>query len=296
MMGMMGSPLNREERATLRHIQTHMREAIRAQQTIVEQLGTVDVYFHPSNPDPFLNCVTPHRGVAWVRRDDLSTAFAGLERLGRVPRLIFQDALFPAAFQQQLLLMGLTLEVQKTVLVYHPMLGPLMPDETPRERVPEQLDPAISVITPKTEQELAVWLRVFRAGYYNTELLAVDPEVVKPLVAAAQKGDKVFVMANYERTPLGAARLAVYESSAEIEAVVTAPLWHGMGLEAALITMAINSVMERGVNVVFTVAPAGDIGRLYRQMGFVEMTRVLTFWLTEDQDRRAARVKGVVNS
>jgi hypothetical protein len=157
LMNTMGS-LSREERSALRQVQAHMREVMRAQQGVVEQLGTVDVYFHPTNPDPYLNCVMPHRGVAWVRREDLNHAFAGLERLGRVPRLVFQDALFPTAFQQQLRLMGLTLEDRRTVLVYRPLYGPLMPDETPRERAPDRFDPAVSTSLATTQQELAVWM------------------------------------------------------------------------------------------------------------------------------------------
>jgi GNAT superfamily N-acetyltransferase len=272
-----------------------MHELVHAQHAVVEQLGTVDVYFHPTNPDPYLNCVTPHRGVAWVRRDDLNQAFAGLERLGRIPRLMFQDALFPAAFQQQLRLMGLTLEDQRTILVYRPLYGPFLSGETPRGRVPEAFDPAVSISIPRTAQELAVWLRVFRAGYYNTELLAVDPTIVGHLVVAAGQGEKVFVMANYEHAPLGAARLDVRDATAEIEAVVTAPLWHGMGLESALVTAAVQTVMARGVDIIFAVAPAGDFARLYSHLGFVELTHVLTFWLAEDQVRRKTKNKGEVN-
>jgi GNAT superfamily N-acetyltransferase len=285
------SLLNREERLTLRQIQMHMREAMSAQQTVIEQLGTVDVYFHPTNPDPFLNCVMPHRGVAWVRRDDLNNAFAGLERLGRIPRLVFQDALFPAAFQQQLGLMGLTLEDQRTVLVYRPLYGPPLPDETPRGRVTDHFAPAVAASIATTQQELAVWLRVFRAGYYNTELLAVDPDVVKPLVIAALHGEKIFVLAHYEQAPLGAARVGVRDMTAEIEAVVTAPLWHGMGLELALVSTAAQAALDRGVNVIFTVAPPGDSAQLYQNLGFVELTHVLTFWLEEDQARRTKKTE-----
>lgn len=256
---------------------------MRAQQAVVETLGTVDVYFHPTNPDPFLNCVTPHRGVAWIRREDLGHAFTGLERLGRIPRLMFQDALFPAAFQQQVETMGLTLEDQRTVLAYRPLYGPLLPEETPRGRVPEIFDPTITVSVAATQQELAVWLRVFRAGYYNTELLAVDPDIVKPLVHAALRGEKVFVTAYYEQSPLGAARVDVREVTAEIDAVVTAPLWHGMGLETALIATAVKAVMDRGIDTVFTVVPLLDFATLYRHLGFVELTRILTFWMAEDQ-------------
>jgi GNAT superfamily N-acetyltransferase len=161
-----------------------------------------------------------------------------------------------------------------------------MPDETPRERVPDRFDPAVSTSLATTQQELAVWMRVFRAGYYNTELLAVDPDIVKPLVIAALRGEKAFVTANYELAPLGAARLGLRNNTAEIEAVVTAPLWHGMGLESALIGTSVHTALERGASTVFSVAPPGDFIRLYRNLGFIELTQVLTYWLSEDRARR----------
>ena len=83
---------NRHTRHTLRRIQAFQHAAQLDTGIVVEQLGTVDVYFHPTNPDPVLNCAIPHQGVAWVSRDDLYLAFRGLERLGRAPYLVFQEA------------------------------------------------------------------------------------------------------------------------------------------------------------------------------------------------------------
>jgi GNAT superfamily N-acetyltransferase len=277
--------LNREERKTLRTIQAHIRESTRAKQAIVEQLGTVDVYFHPSNADPYLNCATPHKGVAWVRRDDLYNAFTGLERLGRIPRLVFQDALFPSAFQQQLGLMGLTLEEQRVIMVYRPIYGPDLPDETPRDRLPTEFDYAITAKVATTQADLAAWLRVFKAGYYNTETLTVNLAEVEPLIRFAQRGEKIFVMASYQDTPLGTTQVCLHESSAEIESVVTAPLWHGMGLETALITTAVRSTLEHKRDIIFTVVLSNATTRLYRMLGFVELTHVMTFWRAENYSR-----------
>jgi len=278
----MTSLLDREERQTLRRVQAHLREKIFAAGAVVEQLGTVDTHFHPTNPDPHLNCATPHRGVAWVRRDDLSNAFTGLERLGRVPRLVFQDALFPQAFQQQIELMGLTLEETRVMMVYRPICGPDLPGETPRGRIPQEFDKTITVSVPTDANGLARWLRVFRAGYFNTELLVVEASAVEPLVAAADNGEAIFVMAHYQQTPLAAARVDVRGSSAEIEAVATAPLWHGMGLEVALLATAVRTALERGCEIVFTITPSDDFTRMCRDLGFVDLTRVLTFWLAEE--------------
>jgi GNAT superfamily N-acetyltransferase len=274
---MMGA-LNRHERQTLRRIQAHLRATTMDAGVIVEQLGTVDVHFHATNPDPAMNCATPHKGVAWVRRDDLLAAFDGLVHLGRMPRLVFQDALFPAAFQQQLALMGLILEDNRMVMVYRPFYGPAMPDEEPLGRLPDALPPDVQTFLCRTKPELAVWLRIFRAGYYNTETLTVDPDVVAQLAESAASGQKVFVLATYRSAPLGAARVGLRGSTAELEVVATAPLWHGMGLEVALITTAVNAAMDHGADTIFTVAPTEEFIRLYRRLGFTDLTRVLTFW------------------
>lgn len=273
----MGS-LNRDERQTLRSIQEHLRATVIEAQAVTEQLGTVDVFFHLSNPEPRLNCATPHKGVAWIRREDLLDGFAGLERLGRIPRLAFFDALFPIAFQQQLLLMGLGLESEGAVMVYRPMIGPSLPDETPLGRLSEKFDEPITTSVALSRADLSIWLRVFRAGYYNTELLTVEPADIDPLQQASESGKNLFVLASYQGTVLGAARVELRPPTAQLEAIAIAPLWHGMGLESALISTASNTAMDRGCDTIFTVSPQDMLIGLYRRLGFVDLTRMLTFW------------------
>jgi len=260
------SVLNREERQTLRSVQMHLYTSILRAQAVSEQIGTVDVYFHASNPGPHLNCVIPHKGVAWIRHTDLRAAFMGLERLGRIPRLLILDALFPDAFKQQLTLMQLTTEEERLVMVYQPMLGPDLPSETPRGRLPYTFGPSIQATLATTSAELATWLRVFRAGYYNSEALSIEREAIDPLLASIKSGEYAFVTASYENTPLGAARISLRAPTAELEAVVTTPLWHGMGLEEALITTGTRAALERECDIVFTIAPSDEYTRLYRRL------------------------------
>ncbi len=273
--------LNREERQTLRSIQAHMHAAALDARVVMEQIGTVDVLFHPINADPYLNCVSPHRGVAWIRRDDLGAAFTGLERLGRVPRLVFQDALFPEAFQQQLKMMGLTLEGTRTIMVYRPLIGPALPGETPRGRLLDSFDDGITTHIATTWHDLATWLRIFHAGYYLAESVEISPQAVEPLVVAAETGNKLFITTSFEGTPLGVARVGLRDTSAELELVITVPLWHGMGLEPAMITTGVRAALERGCDTIFTIAPSGQFVYLYHRLGFAGLTRVLTFWLAD---------------
>jgi GNAT superfamily N-acetyltransferase len=81
------------------------------------------------------------------------------------------------------------------------------------------------------------------------------------------------------------------QASAEIESVVTAPLWHGMGLETALITTAIRATLEHKCDIVFTIAPSDAATRLYRALGFVDLTHVMTFWQAEEYSPFADETK-----
>lgn len=276
----MGS-IDREERQTIRSIQQHLCATLRESVRAVEQLGTVDIYFHPSNPDPYLNCAIPRKGVAWVRQADLREAFEGLERLGRVPRLVYQDALFPGAFRHQIGLLGLTLEEERQVMIYRPLLGPHLPDEVPRGRLPAEYPPSVRAHVATERAELATWLRVFRAGYFNTEILTVDPDAVDALVKQAATRTRFFVLATYNHTPLGAARVAVRETTAEIETMVTAPFWHDMGLEIGLILAAVGEAEQRGARIIFIVAPPNQTPTLYLDLGFNTITSRITFWQAE---------------
>lgn len=277
------SALNRDERQTLRSIQSHLCETILRQGAVCEQIGTIDVYMHPSNYDPSVNYATPHKGVAWVRREDLVAAFIGLENLGRLPRLMFLDSLFPAAFQQQLRYLGLVIEHEQTVLVYRPLYGPALPDEIALGRLPEHVNQElISARIARTPEELATWLSVFRTVYYNTDLITVQPEEVTPLLHATQSNSYMFVTASYSGTPLATARLSLCPPTAGLEVVGTAPHWHGMGLEIALITTAVNSVLSGDCDTTFIVAPVPDTIHLYRRLGFVDMAHILTFWREAD--------------
>jgi GNAT superfamily N-acetyltransferase len=280
----MGS-LNRDERRTLRDVQAHLQASRLREQVVTEQLGTVDVYFHKSNPAPHLNCATPHKGVAWVRREDLVSAFGGLEHLGRIPRLVFLDALFPAAFRQQIEMMGLTLEDERAAMVFQPLYGPALADEDLFGTLPGGISSPINATMVTAQADLATWLRVFRAAYYNTESVRIEPREVEPLVNAAAGGNLVYLLASYEHTPLGVARLVVTPPSAEIEVMSVAPLWHGMGLEIALVTSAVKTALERGCNTVFTIAPPEEFTQLYRRLGFVDLTHQLTFWRIEDREK-----------
>lgn len=266
--------LNRLERQILRRIQQYEQAALLEQQVTLEQIGTVDVYVHPTNADPALTCVTPHKGVAWVRRQDLASAFGGLERLGREPRLVFQEALFPQAFQQQLALTGLELQADRHVLVYRPLYGPLPPDEVPFGALPEVFGPDVRAGLVSDAQGLSTWLRVFSAG---AESLGATPTGAE-LADAIAGGDRLCALASYHGTPLGAARVGLRQDVAALEAVVTAPLWHDMGLEEALIAVSVREAQARGCDLIFTVQPAHAYA-LYYRLGFERITRLLTYCL-----------------
>jgi len=149
------------------------------------------------------------------------------------------------------------------------------------------LDQPISTVIAATPAKLATWLRVFRVGDYGDEALTTDTGTTALLAAAAQ-GEKVFITASYERSP-SARRGGLHAGTAELETVVIAPLWHSMGLEVALITASVRAALARGSHTIFVVAPPGEVTSMYHRLGFVGVTRILTFWLAEDYATIRAR-------
>lgn len=288
--GVLGmSPLNRAERQTLRRIQGHLHESFLRQQAVTEQLGTVDVYFHPHNAAPMLNCVVPHRGVAWVRYEDLADALTGLRRLGRRPRLLFLDALFPDAFVQQLRLMGMQFEAPRPVLVYRPMFGPMPAGEIPLGRLPDVLPAAVRATPARTRDELAIWWDVFCQLYRDAEQPPVTSGPIEPLLSAIEGGHSLFVTAWYADEPLGVARVMLLEGTAELDLVRTVPLWHGMGLEEALITVGTRAALDAGHSTEFVINPLREMLRLYVRLGFSQVSRLLTCIPGPEDDDEPAR-------
>ena len=276
--------LNREERHVLRGIQDHLQAARTETGAVIERLGTVDVLVHPTSLDPELNCIMPHKGVAWIRREDLRVAFIGLARLGRVPRLVFMRELFPTAFRQQLALMGLVLEEVRPILIYRPVYGPALPDEmlygSPPDHTAAEIDTTLTI----TESGLAAWLSIVRSAEAGVEVGESAREDAALLATVTHSGDKLFVLARYEGVPRGAAYVACYDRVAGLEIVATLPLWYGMGMEGPLIATGVRAALARGSQTVFALAPTPLIARLCRRIGFVDLTEVLIFRLPDESD------------
>lgn len=277
--------LTRSDRQTLRRIQTYLHAARDAAGVVLEPVGTLDLIHHPTDPNSDLNCATPQTGAAWIRRDDVSAAFARLDALGRVPRLIYHEALSPAAWQPQLESIGLVLERARAVLVYHPVQGPVPVGEVVFGRLPDVLPQDVTVRVAHSTDDLHAWLRICDSEYaHDDDAFNNAPGVVAELLDMAAAGQRLFVTACFQNTPLGAACAGLRDTVAELEAVITAPLWHGMGLEEGLIITATREAAARGCTAVFTVQPPQDAGRIYRRLGFVTLSHMLTFGLPGDSE------------
>ena len=184
--------------------------------------------------------------------------------------------------------MGLYLENERMVMVYQPIIGPVPARETLYGCLPNTFQPDVTVTVAADHATLGTWLRVFRAGYFNTDALTVEPEMVETLVQAVAKERNLFVLAYFQGTPLGAARVGLHNFTAELEAVVTTPLWHGMGLEDAMIATAVREAQQRRCHTIFAIQPPEHYARVYRRLGFAELTRVLTYRLAADAESSAS--------
>jgi hypothetical protein len=272
------STLNRSERQILRAIQEHMHTQYRRAGAAYTQVSTVGIVYHPDNTEPALNLVTPHRGVAWTRREDLQQAFDILSQRGRLPHLQYLKALFPAAFAQQLVLQGLRLERETPVWFYLPFQGPIPEGErlfgwrhdfTPLEHITAQ--------AAATYQDFAVWLRVHQAATYGAEVLEVDPARVAALRKARPVGDYLLLTVASHGAPLAVTEVVFGDLAAQVMPPQVIWPWAGMGLEEALIQCAIELALAQGVQVIYMTGLPDHDPRLYHRLGFVLLTHQLDY-------------------
>lgn len=96
-------------RSLLRRVDDHDQAVALEEGARRESLNMLDVVYHPTNPLPTLNYLTPRRGAAWVSTNAVQDGLYRLAELGRAPRLLYLEGLMPPIFRQSLESLGLQL-------------------------------------------------------------------------------------------------------------------------------------------------------------------------------------------
>ncbi len=274
--------LIKSERQTLRAIQDHILAQRRLAGAAYTQLSTVGVMYHPDNSDPTMNMITPHQGVAWTRGDDIREGFSILESRGRVPRLQYLRGLFPDAFSRQIELNGLQLETERSIWLYSPIQGPVPKGEMPFGRLPEDFQVANFSIDEAAVNEIPTWYRTYQSALYGIDMPLTTSKEIELLQAEHQTGDSIFVLGCYHDNPVAAMQISQGATASELLGPTVLNSWSGMGFEDALITYGVDSQLQAGHLVIYTIEPPEYDSNLYWRLGFIQLTQLLIYAYPEN--------------
>jgi GNAT superfamily N-acetyltransferase len=268
--------LNHHQRRELRLIQNHLLAEQRRAGAAYAQFGTAGVVFHPIEFDPALSLVMPHQGVTWARAEDVRRGFTTLQERGRWPQLQILDGLFPEAFARSLDLAGFQRYTQAPVWLYLPIYGPVPEGEKPFGTVP--LDqPHIEIQEAVSHEDFAVWWRTYRAGYYGVDDSGIAAADVKPFEEASQRGERVFLIGRYHGYPMAAIQVSLSDEAAHLDEPAVIWTWAGMGMEEALIQLAVEFAQTRGCQIIYSLGVPEHDARLYLRLGFIQISSIVTY-------------------
>jgi GNAT superfamily N-acetyltransferase len=119
-------------------------------------------------------------------------------------------------------------------------------------------------------------LSPFREEIARAEPWATDEEIVREVVAAGalweQAGHARYFAVRLDGAPVAAAELYSDGRIAQVEDVATLPAHQGRGHASAVVLRAVEEALDRGHDLVFLTADAGDWPReLYARLGFEDI-------------------------
>jgi hypothetical protein len=251
----------KESRQTLRTIHNHIQQAHHHTGIVQEDIGLVEVVYHPDTTLPVLNYVTPRRSTAWVPAPEVTRGLDRLRALNRTLRVLYVDELFLPMFAQSLTDLGLQLEREIRLLACKPGLAD-------RAELPAGMR-----IEPASDDTL--WQQIRESGHFNALTQGIEP------INTQASGDDAWRTIDLQLRDgsdlLGAARISLYGSSAHLLAVVVA---RDAPPDEALVSLyraALKAAAEQSCTLAFVTAPGGQSRAICYRAGFMDAGRLLCY-------------------
>jgi hypothetical protein len=251
----------KESRQTLRTIHNHLQQAHHHTGIVQEDIGLVEVVYHPDTALSVLNYVTPRRSTAWVPAPEVKKGLDRLRSLNRAPRVLYIDELFLPMFAQSLTGLGLQLECEIRLLACKP--GPLDRDDLPAGMRIEQ-----------TSGD-SLWQQIKESNRFYALTQGIEP------INTQANGTSAFPVIDLQLRNgaglLGALRISLFGSSAHLLAAVVA---RDAPPDEALVSLyhaALGAAAEQGCTLVFVTARSGQARALSHRAGFMDAGRLLCY-------------------
>lgn len=236
---------------TVRALQSYIRiTAARFRET--ERVGPFLATFYLESESPFLNYAIPDDGAV-PTKDDVAALTEAFRKRGRLPRLEFLTEAVPAT-EAVLVESGYTLERRVPLMICGP------------EQVVEQPKPAgISLVTPKTADELRTMIRAQNLAFGEP-----DPDQHLEPSPDQLNGETMSVLALTETGEAvgGGVATAILDGATEVAGIGVLEEYRQRGIAAAMTEYLTREAHARGGHAVFLTPGAGQAERIYGRVGF----------------------------
>lgn len=236
---------------TIRSLQSYIRTtAAKFRET--ERIGPFLATYYLEASSPFLNYAIPDDGAV-PTSDDIAQLTEAFRERGLTPRLEFLTEAVPAA-EAALVEGGYTLERRVPLMICTP------------EQIVEQPKPAgITLVTPKTVDELRMMIRVQNLAFGET-----DPDEHLDPSPDQLSGETLAVLALDDGgKPIGGGvATAILDGATEVAGIGVIEEYRSRGIAAAMTEYLTREAHARGGHSVFLTPGAGQAERVYGRVGF----------------------------
>ncbi len=261
--------LNRQKRLALRDIQEAIEQFSLRQGAHLEHIGVVDIFFHPTNPDPRLNFAIAHKGVAWIPGPNILEALEALGKHHPSGMQVF-EGLFPPQFFSKMGELGLVENAWRAPLLTYGTLPDC--EQQPIDfGMPHPTSPQIAVFEASDENGIHTWSRLC------SDELSDDRSAVNWQNVLA--GYERYFVACDDTSLAGRVALSIKPPFAELRGLFTSAHYRRRGIGASLIRAAVNAAHRAGGTLVFVRAESEASAQLYRHNGFVDLDRIAEYRL-----------------
>jgi ribosomal protein S18 acetylase RimI-like enzyme len=237
---------------TVRSLQSYIRiTAARFRET--ERIGPFLATFYLEAESPFLNYAIPDDGAV-PTKDDVTALTEAFRERGRVPRLEFLTEAVGDDTVTVLVEAGYTLERRVPLMICGP------------EQVVEQAKPAgITLVTPKTADELRVMIRAQNLAFGEP-----DPGLHLEPSPDQLSGETMSVLALTETGEAvgGGVATTILDGATEVAGIGVIEEYRQRGIAAAMTEYLTREAHARGGHSVFLTPGAGQAERVYGRVGF----------------------------
>ncbi len=273
----------KQTRQILRQVQSHLMDVHLHQGAVQEQVGLVDVVYHPDSANPDLNYVTPRKSTAWVSMPEVINGLKVLKGYQRALRVMFIEGLFIPAFGDRIASIGLERASETRVMAvrFDPQeIDTQSPDEDRNDRtLPAGIEGTPTFIRVSSRAEVALWWYLWRNAHYDVVTRTAELRFIESTYERIQSGHQVDLIMRIGGIPVGVASLTLNtdRTSAQLSAFALSREKRSLPHAMQLLDEAVQQAQDSGVSLMFFAADDVLLHTVSQSYGFVDCGGVVCY-------------------